>query len=302
LKTLPAPHALRTPLHFTSLELEMFNGTNLYGATLDREREWRTEWRQCHGVITDANSEWGHKFSWSVSRYTLKFHHSYCSDRESYLTAATYLSSRAFPSTVLSRTPSLQSSPSTKPILLPGIDALNHGRGQPVSWIVSYDANETEIILQAPNISLVLHSSTSRGEELLNNYGPKPNSELILGYGFSLPQNPDDTIVLKIGGLDGKKWEIGRSANGVEGLWNEIVGSIHEQHNSSPNYENHLDAASALVEMVEALLDRLPSNTDEPQGVDIRPEVSLMLHHYVEGVSAPSSGKILVLKYLTRPA
>lgn len=64
LKTLPPPHALRTPLHFTPLELEMFKGTNLYGAALDREREWQTEWRHCHGVITGANSEWGHKFSW----------------------------------------------------------------------------------------------------------------------------------------------------------------------------------------------------------------------------------------------
>lgn len=267
LKTLPPPHALRTPLHFTPLELEMFKGTNLYGAALDREREWQTEWRHCHGVITGANSEWGHKFSWEL-----------------YLTAATYISSRAFPSTILSRTPSLQSSPSTKPILLPGIDSLNHGRGQPVSWVVSYpDINETETALKTPNISLVLHTPTERGQELLNNYGAKPNSELILGYGFSLPQNPDDTIVLKIGGIDGKKWEVGRSAKGVEGIWNEIVRSIQEHPDSPPNYEDNLNAAGALMEMVEALLDRLSSNTNKPQCVDIRPEVSLMFHDYVEG-------------------
>jgi hypothetical protein len=64
LKTLPAPHALRTPLHFTPVELEMFKGTNLYGATLDREREWQAEWRQCHAVIAGANSEWSEMFSW----------------------------------------------------------------------------------------------------------------------------------------------------------------------------------------------------------------------------------------------
>jgi hypothetical protein len=228
---------------------------------------------------------------------TLKFRYSHSNDRESYLTAATYLSSRAFPSTVLSRTPSLQSSPSTKPILLPGVDSLNHGRGQPVSWVVSYaDTNETAL-----NISLVLHTSTGRGQELLNNYGPKPNSELILGYGFSLPQNPDDTIVLKISGIDGKKWEVGRFAKGVEGIWNEIVRSIREQHDSSQNYEDHLNAASALMEMVEALLHRLPSGTNEPQSVNIRPEVSLMLCHYVEGELAPKSD-VLMLTHLTRPA
>jgi len=135
-------------------------------------------------------------------------------------------------------------------------------------------------MFKTPNISVVLHTPSDRGQELLNNYGAKPNSELILGYGFSLPQNPDDTIVLKIGGINGKKWEIGRSAKGVEGIWNEIVCSIQENADAAPNYEDHLNAASALVEMVETLLDRLP---DRLQHMDLRPEVSLMLHDYVEG-------------------
>ena len=62
--TLPAAGQLRTPLHFTPLELEMFKGTNLYGAALDRERDWRAEWSQCHAVIFDANSDWGNRFTW----------------------------------------------------------------------------------------------------------------------------------------------------------------------------------------------------------------------------------------------
>ena len=56
--------------------------------------------------------------------------------RELYLTAATHLSSRAFPSTLLSDTPSLVSTPTSYPVLLPGVDALNHARAQPVSWAV----------------------------------------------------------------------------------------------------------------------------------------------------------------------
>lgn len=46
---------------------------------------------------------------------------------------------------------------------------------------------------------------------MFNNYGPKPNSELLLGYGFVLPNNPEDTIVLKLGGSE-KRHEIGRDA------------------------------------------------------------------------------------------
>jgi len=244
----------------------MFKGTNLYGATLDREREWRTEWSQCNAVVADADPKWGTKFSW-----------------ESYLTVATYLSSRAFPSTLLSRTPSLQSSSLTKPILLPGIDALNHGRGQPVSWVVSYpDINDDNTTLKAPSISLVLHAPAAPGQELLNNYGAKPNSELILGYGFSLPQNPDDTIVLKVGGVDGEKWEVGRSARGVNGLWNTILRLIQEDSGSSSEYEDKLDAASALTDMVHALLVRLPTE-DNPRYVEMRPDVASMLHDYVGG-------------------
>lgn len=168
-------------------------------------------------------------------------------------------------------------------MLLPGIDALNHGRKQPVSWIVSYpeiDADSTKV----PKISLVLHNSFTRGQELLNNYGAKPNSELILGYGFALSQNPDDTIVLKIGGSS-KKWEIGRSARGAEGLWNEILTSI-QQTPDSPNYEDHLDAAGAMLDMLQTLLDRLPPDRDD-RGVGMRPEVAVMLDYYVEGLCFP---------------
>ncbi len=64
LNTLPTPDKLRTPLHFTSSELDLFKGSNLYGATLDRELEWKNEWEQCRKVIADTNSNWGEQFTW----------------------------------------------------------------------------------------------------------------------------------------------------------------------------------------------------------------------------------------------
>ncbi|TFK43782.1 SET domain protein [Crucibulum laeve] len=264
--SLPSPEKLRTPLHFNTVEREAFKGTNLYGATLDRERDWFSEWSQCHDAIAKTKAEWVATFNW-----------------EKYLTAATYLSSRAFPSSLLSPTPSLQPSTSTGPVLLPGVDSLNHARGQPVSWVITYpDANATETAVQEPTISLVLHMPAAAGQELFNNYGPKPNSELILGYGFSLPNNPDDTIILKVGGIEGKKWEIGREARGAEGLWNEILSSMLEDPESIPTYEDQLDASGALANMVQAVLDRLPTEEGD-KNADIRPEVAMMLHDYLEG-------------------
>jgi hypothetical protein len=44
----------------------MFKGTNLYGAAVDREREWRADWNTCRVVIERTNLNWGSKFTWSV--------------------------------------------------------------------------------------------------------------------------------------------------------------------------------------------------------------------------------------------
>ncbi|KAF8969398.1 hypothetical protein BDZ97DRAFT_1902516 [Flammula alnicola] len=268
LDTLPAPDKLRTPLHFSPAELELFKGTNLYGATMDREWEWRKEWNQCNEIVAQVNTFLGELFTW---------------DR--YLTAATYVSSRAFPSSLLSPTPTLVHSPSTQPILIPGVDALNHARGQPVSWLVTYpdDRGTTNgATSEQPKISLVIHSPPVKGQELFNNYGPKPNSELILGYGFSIPNNPDDTIVLKIAGVGGNKWEVGRDSRGAEGLWNEILLNFVESEEQRPTYEDVLDASAMLQEMLQALIQRLPID-QEPHTSEVRPEVATMFRHYLEG-------------------
>lgn len=55
-----------TPLHFTTSELEAFKGSNLYGATLDRRRDWEAEWGQCQAVVSSANAKWGKVFTWYV--------------------------------------------------------------------------------------------------------------------------------------------------------------------------------------------------------------------------------------------
>ena len=154
----------------------------------------------------------------------------------------------------------------------------------------------------------------------MNNYGAKPNSELILGYGFSLSSNPEDTIVLAIGdpreagavpGPDGKpvkrKWEVGRDARGAEDVWEEVLGKVtsaiqgenrrnddQDKENESagsdddddvkPAYEHKLEAAQILADMVETLLDRLPADkAGAERAAAMRPEVAQMLHDYIAG-------------------
>ncbi|TFK47247.1 SET domain-containing protein [Heliocybe sulcata] len=269
LNTLPSPPKLRTPLHFTDNELQAFKGTNLYGATLDRKRQWEAEWQRCRDLIKPINEQWAADLTW---------------DR--YLAASTYLSSRAFPSSILSRSPTLSATPSSYPVLLPGIDALNHSRAQPVSWLVTYP--DSGSASEEPSISLVLHSAQDAGSELFNNYGPKPNSELILGYGFSLKRNPDDTIVLQLGGTE-KKWEVGRDARGLEGVWEQVLHAVQGPEGSSDDggvesdWQDEMEAANVLQEMTQALLDRLPPF---PPAGAVREEIKVMLDHYLEGQRA----------------
>ena len=64
--SLPSAATLLTPLHFTTTERAILRGTNLYGATLDRERDWRAEWVQCRSLVHGVNPAWADAFTWFV--------------------------------------------------------------------------------------------------------------------------------------------------------------------------------------------------------------------------------------------
>jgi hypothetical protein len=186
---------------------------------------------------------------------------------------------------------------------------LNHARAHPVSWVVSHVSPLPRPTTQDLAISLVIRTPTPAGAELLNNYGPKPNSELILGYGFSLSHNPDDTMVLSVGGGSAgqssseqgakREWEVGRNARGVEGLWEQVVkamsqasgfgsdgdgGNIGDEDEDVKWVGDQLDAAGMLSHMCQAYLDRLPGIAAVDKTPNMRPQVRLMLEHYLKGV------------------
>lgn len=265
------PHAstLRAAIHFTDDELLAFKGTNLYGATIDRTQLLREEWQKCRDLLQSCSSELAAKLTWEL-----------------YSAAATHYTSRAFPSSMLEENPTLQVSSQTEPVLIPGVDCLNHYRARPVTWLVETRpvgqrptvANDHTPADAPPFVAVIPLTPTPAGAEVFNNYGPKPNSELILGYGFTLEDNADDTIVLKLGGGGGETWEIGRRWNEQhERLWQRILGSLVEDE---PTFEDRLEAASMLMDMVQQKLDALP-DTMAPRSM--RPEVAQMLKHYVDG-------------------
>jgi hypothetical protein len=199
-------------------------------------------------------------------------------------------------------------------VLIPGIDALNHARAQPVSWVVTSSPSPVSASAAPAVISLVTHNASNPGSEIFNNYGAKPNSELLLGYGFTLPANPDDTIVLKIGGardtttttttaaaaaaVAHARHEVGREAHGAAAVWGAIMDAVkaeneedpEEEGSEAPEWQIILDSADMLRSMTESLLGRLPSppqarTVPEYQAgtIKLRGDVVEMIGHYVSG-------------------
>ncbi|WVQ85339.1 hypothetical protein IAT38_007504 [Cryptococcus sp. DSM 104549] len=182
LTSLPSTSDLTTPLYFTDSELRLLTGSNLLGAVEDRRKEWAAESEVVRSVLKTDGLTW-----------------------ERYLATATYMSSRAFPSKLLNLPADGGSASHTagaeevsKPVLLPGVDIFNHARGQPILWLSSLTTLSSSPT-PVPAISLVSTQPSTSGKQLFNNYGAKPNEELLLGYGFILPSNPDDVVILRLG-------------------------------------------------------------------------------------------------------
>jgi hypothetical protein len=74
-------------------------------------------------------------------------------------------------------------------ILFPVVDIANHSIPSHVSW---------EFSASPKAFRLLLDRGVHTGEEILNNYGPKGNDELLMGYGFCLPNNPVEQYSFKL--------------------------------------------------------------------------------------------------------
>jgi hypothetical protein len=68
-------------------------------------------------------------------------------------------------------------------VLLPFLDMADHQGGQPIGWEAG-----------AGGVRFRCRTHISRGGQLLNNYGPKGNTELLWTYGFAIDSNPFDVV------------------------------------------------------------------------------------------------------------
>ena len=215
------------------------------------------------------------------------------------------------------------------PVLIPGMDIFNRestyfpkscrelypdsadSRGQPITWLTSSDPR---------TISLVAPSTIESGVQVYNNYGPKPNEELLLGYGFVLSPNPDDVLPLRLGGLGsnvseskkarltskgldaGKRWIIKRDGEIPRDLMEvlRIVMGDEQSHQHGHDHEHdddddeeeeehghweqemelELDVLGALGQMLDDKLAKL-ENVDT--SIEAREDVRTMCGVYRQG-------------------
>ncbi|OAJ39683.1 hypothetical protein BDEG_23513 [Batrachochytrium dendrobatidis JEL423] len=72
--------------------------------------------------------------------------------------------------------------------LFPILDMFNHKRGYRVEWRMT-----------EKGVSFITPDGICKGSELLNNYGPKGNENLLSNYGFVIENNPEDYFKVFLG-------------------------------------------------------------------------------------------------------
>ncbi|OCL07906.1 SET domain-containing protein, partial [Glonium stellatum] len=158
---------LSTPLYFSEEDRQWLHGTNISNAIDMRRTLWTEEWTAACTELENRGLNASQKYTWDL-----------------YLWAATIFSSRAFTSS------SLFPDVETFALLYPVIDCLNHQSGAKVSWNFNNG-----------DFSLSTTEPLQAGKEVFNNYGAKGNEELLMGYGFCIPNNPSDSVAIKLGHL-----------------------------------------------------------------------------------------------------
>ncbi|SCZ93568.1 BZ3500_MvSof-1268-A1-R1_Chr6-3g08744 [Microbotryum saponariae] len=184
------PTAFDTPLWWTKAEVELLRGTNLKGAVVDRSKSWKAEWSSLVELLPESLKP---QVTWSVPLPAPRnppnlIPSRSCPLRPLYLWASSIVSSRSFPSSLITG----PTTPDPDPVLFPGVDTLNHAYATPITW--SSDVKHPT----HPSLSLILESQVGEDEQVFNTYGPKANEEWLLGYGFVPEENPSDLLVLAL--------------------------------------------------------------------------------------------------------
>ncbi|KAJ2453151.1 hypothetical protein GGF42_003868, partial [Coemansia sp. RSA 2424] len=161
------PCEFHTPLQFNDEELKFLRGTPAEFAVAERHEGFRKQHQKALALVPAS----------VIPRDVLTY--------ENYLWAMSVLTSRSFSKELMEGT--LCSLTAESEVLLPLLDMANHHPRTPVTWIIDDDG-----------IGFSMDAVVEAGQQIFNNYGPKSNEELMMGYGFCMLPNPYSWFHIKL--------------------------------------------------------------------------------------------------------
>lgn len=175
--TLPqpdSPSSWSLPAFWPEDDFEFLEGTNAGVAAEEIQANTKRDFKEARKILKEeAFENWQdytrHLFNWAFSIFA----------------------SRSFrPSLVTPRLVQERELPRNLDIddfsmLLPVYDIINHDTKANVQWVVDHQSRASEAC------RFITLDSYKSGEQVFNNYGKKTNSELLLSYGFMLPETEE---------------------------------------------------------------------------------------------------------------
>ncbi|KAK3709717.1 hypothetical protein LTR37_010744 [Vermiconidia calcicola] len=165
------------------------------------------------------------------------------------------------------------------PVLFPGLDAANHSPDAKVDW--TFDPGRFTIHLSTESEGL------QAGDEFFNNYGAKGNGELLIGYGFCIPNNPHDTVGMTLkappASLQSKLRSTHPSYSTNEGNWNPEKATFYlKKPHTTPQTTSGLSQRPQIFhQLPEALLELLLYILRDERGLTFKP-YRRPLHHLTD--------------------
>lgn len=173
------PQSLAIPIWWPEEDRKFLDGTNAGPPLIQRKEIWRSQWKKGHALLKDRHE------NWQAYTYIL------------YQWAATIFGSRSFrPSLtipmILVGDSDLDNVRDDKfSVLLPLVDIGNHSGTNNIAWVPDPISNGLNLMTSS--------NKYSKGSQIFNYYGDKSNSELLLGYGFILPEEfNEDTVNIRV--------------------------------------------------------------------------------------------------------
>ncbi|KAJ9094153.1 hypothetical protein QFC20_006951 [Naganishia adeliensis] len=304
ISTLPTNQELLTPFQWTATELSLVEGLNLGHAANSRRELWHREWEELErilkGVVLDGALNWltlrqgTTTSSQTPTSPPERFHHHYSTR----LSSTTPINPSHLDTKSSSENENEQSSVPANEVTPKSYPVLDSRFGHvepPTESSGHLDLGAFDRVDPGPeasaerSVGLVLRSETEAGEQVFNNYGPKGNEELILGYGFSLPENPDDTLALKLGIPEHTLTPYVREA--LSRLRSDTQTPPPRSNMGPQSVEEEeeleMDVTGLLLEMVQTKLERLNELLERNEGIveraEVRTEVWDMVQDYVQG-------------------